>query len=101
MNNDETLKAIGDDLGISNLPKEAQEEIIVKLGEVALKNTVVAVLEKLPEENMAEFEKLSESHDQEKVRYFLTKYIPDFDQISKNEMKKVAEDFKRTKAGLS
>lgn len=101
MKDDETLKAIAVDLGISDLPPADQEEIIVKLGEVALKNTVLAVLENLPEENMAEFEKISESGDEEKTRYFLKKHIPNFDEISKQEVKKVADDFKRVKAGLS
>lgn len=101
MNDDQNLQPIIDALGINDLPKDVQEEILAKLGEVGLKNTMVAVLEKLPEENMAEFEKLGEGGDTNSMRYFLKKHIPDFDEISKQEMKKVVDDFKRVKAGLS
>lgn len=101
MNDDLNLKSIAKDLGIEELPKEGQEEIIAKLGEVGLKNTMMAVLEKLPEENMAEFEKLGESGDPVAMRDFLKQYIPDFDEISKVEVKKVVDDFKKVKAGLS
>ncbi len=101
MNDTIDLSSIVKDLGLSDVPVEMQQEIIVKLGETALKNSLVTVIDLLPEDLLSEFEKLTESADMEKTRYFLQKNIPDFDRIMKNEVKKVVDDFKRIKAGMS
>ena len=101
MKDDLDLSPIAKDLNISELSQDAQQEIIIKLGETSLKNAMVTVIDLLPESALSEFEELSNSGDQEKLHYFLKKNIPDFDRIMKNETAKVVADFKRVKAGLS
>ena len=101
MSEDDFIKLISKDLDIDDLPLDAQKDIVARLGETALKNTIVVVIDKLPEDVMAEFEKLSESSDLDKTRYFLKKHIPDFDNLANSEIKKVVDNFKRVKAGLS
>ena len=95
MDTNNSITLVAKDLGIENLPIDAQKEIVTTLGEVALKNALVEIIGKLPEELLPEFEKISGEGDVEKARYFLRKNIPQYDQLMKNEVKKVAEDFKR------
>jgi|GEM_PF-853912 len=92
---------LAEQLGIESLTGEEQVDIISKLGEVALKNATITLLEKLPEDTHAEFDALSKTSDPVTMQAFLKKYITDYDFVVKSETEKVIEDFKRIKSGLS
>ena len=94
--NNSTL--ITEELGIGQLPKNVQDEIVSKLGESALKNAMLEIISKLSEENLKEFETISKSEDIVKIRDFLQKNIPNFDTIVNEETKKIIADFKKIKA---
>lgn len=101
MNSNNTNSDLINELGIADISKDLQSEIITKLGENALKNAMLEVVDKLTEKNLEEFEEISKSGDMDKIRYFLQKNIPGFDSIVNDEVKKVIADFKRIKAGMS
>lgn len=48
MNNKELHNILIKELGIQNLPEEAQNEIVSKLGEIILKSITVTIFEQLP-----------------------------------------------------
>ncbi len=94
MNNNELRDILVAELGIGELPAEAQEEIVSKLGEIILKSVTVAIFEKLPQEARAEFETITASGDDERVQEFLAKNIPDMPALMEAEVKRVLLSFR-------
>jgi hypothetical protein len=101
MNEVEITNLVSKELGLEQLPEEMQQDILARLGEAALKNALLEVLDKLPTEAEGEFKKVSESGDVAKIQYFLKQQIPDYESIMKRSVIKVVEEFKRVKAGFS
>lgn len=79
------------ELGIDKLPSEKQQEVLAAMTEALLKRLVIRVLEKLPEGDRAEFEKISKSQDAEKMTEFLKNKTPNFEEIAVQEI----ADFKK------
>ncbi len=94
MDNKELRDILIAELGIGELPMEAQDEIVSKLGEIILKSVTVAIFEKLPAEARAEFEAISASGNNEKVQEFLTKNVPDMPALMEAEVKRVLLSFR-------
>ncbi len=94
MDNKELRDILIAELGIGELPLEAQNEIVSKLGEIILKSVTVAIFEKLPQEARAEFEAITDSGDNERVQEFLAKNIPDMPALMEAEVKRVLLSFK-------
>ncbi len=84
-------KSIIEELGLENLPKEKQEEILVKMTEVLLKKIYLETFEKLAEADREELAKMldTEGAEPEKVEMFLRGKIEDYDGF----VKKIVEDF--------
>jgi hypothetical protein len=91
-----------EELGLQNLPKEKQEEILVKMTEVLLKKIYLETFEKLAEPDREELAKMLDGEDAEpeKVESYLRTKIEDYDGF----VKKIVEDFttemKKTTGGL-
>jgi len=79
------------ELGIDQLEPSKQEEVLTAMTEAVLKRLTIRVLEKLPESDRADFEKISQSQDAEKMTNFLKDKIPDFEEIAAQEI----ADFKK------
>lgn len=94
MNNQEIHDILVKELGIENLPREAQTEIVSKLGEIILKSITVTVFEQLPPESRTEFEAIAQSGDNERIQEFLGRTIPDMPDLMEAEVKKVLLAFK-------
>ena len=77
MGNQELREILIKELGIGELPEEAQDEIVVKLGEVILKSLTVAIFEKLSAEARVEFEKIGAKGDHALIQEFLEENIPE------------------------
>ncbi len=88
------------DLEIEGLPTEAQDEILVKMGENFIRAVTLAVIEKLPENKREDFEEVGKTGDQNKVREFLSPYIPNFDQFMRDVVKQEIAEFKKAKASV-
>ncbi len=94
MDNKELRDILIAELGIGELPIEAQDEIVSKLGEIILKSVTVAIFEKLPAEARAEFDAITTSGDNDKVQEFLAKNIPDMPALMEAEVKRVLQSFR-------
>src|SRR3989344_7253168 len=94
MNDQEIRTTLIKELGIEELPAEAQDEIVSKLGEIILKSVTVAIFEKLSEEAREEFQVLTTSGEAERIREFLTKNVPDMEGLMAEELKKTLVAFR-------
>lgn len=94
MNNQAISDILIKELNINSLPKEAQDQIVSKLGEIILKSITVAIFEKLSPEGRAEFELITESADSERIQEFVTSNVPDLPELMESEVKRVLQAFK-------
>lgn len=84
-------KTLLDELGLSNLPQEKQEELVMKMTEVLLKRIFIETLEKLKEKDQEEYAKMiEEKASPDEVEKFLHEKISDYDQV----FEKIVTDFK-------
>ncbi len=91
---EELRKIILKDLALDSLSAEVQEKILTKLGENIIKRIALAVLENIPENARSEFDNLSQAANPEKMREFLKTWIPNFEELTQNTIKKTVEEFK-------
>ena len=84
-------QSIIEEMGLQNLPKEKQEDILVKMTEVLLKKIYLETFEKLGEADREELAKMldGEGAEPEKVEGYLRGKIEDYDGF----VKKIVEDF--------
>ncbi|MDD5152518.1 MAG: DUF5663 domain-containing protein [Candidatus Pacebacteria bacterium] len=83
------------ELGITELPKNVQDEIIVRLGEIVLKSATLTIFDKLSPADREEFEKISKAGNHKHVQEFLEHTVPDISTIMEEELKKTIESFKK------
>lgn len=87
----EIKKSLLDDLGLSNIPKEKQEQLVIKMTEVLLKRIFRETLEKLDEKNQEEYAELAKNNPTpEELEKFLSSRISDYDEM----INKIIENFK-------
>jgi hypothetical protein len=91
---DEMQNLIAQDLGITDLSNEEQQELVSQFGEVALKAATFAIIEKLAEAKRDEFTTLAQGGDPAALQAFLDTELPDHDAIAKAA---VAEEVRRFK----
>ncbi|MFA6027928.1 MAG: hypothetical protein WC752_03300 [Patescibacteria group bacterium] len=97
LNEEQIKQAILRDLNLQDAPQSVQEQTIVKITEMALKQLMIAVLEKLNESDAQELVRMQENGaSQEKLTAFVKSKIPDFDSMAQQTMQKFKEDFKKT-----
>lgn len=84
-------QSIIEELGLGNLPKEKQEEVLVKMTEVLLKKIYLETFEKLAEPDREELAKMLDVETEpDKVEAYLRTKIENYDEF----VKKIAESFK-------
>lgn len=84
-------KSLLDEMGLTDLPPEKQEELLVKMTEVVLKRIFVETVEKLsPDDQDAYAKMIEEKAGPEEAEKFLMEKIPDYDEM----VKKVVDDFR-------
>jgi len=91
---DDMMKTIAADLGVSDLSEAEQEEAITQFGVIALKASSIAIIEALPMDKRPEFIKLSEGADAAQIQAFLNREVPNSDEIAR---KAVADELRRFK----
>lgn len=82
------------ELGIANMPKNVQEEILSTVGESVMKSVMLAIILKLPPEAKEAFKKLSDAKDAEGVAKLLKTHIPNPDAFIEEEARKEVAAFK-------
>jgi hypothetical protein len=91
-----------EELGFQDLPKEKQEEILVKMTEVLLKKIYLETFEKLGEADREELAKMldTEEAEPEKVEAYLRTKIEDYDGFVKKIVEDFTQDMKKTTGDL-
>lgn len=84
-------KELLEELGLTSLPPDKQEEILIKMTEVLLKRIFVETMEKLSEADREAYEKMvDEKIDPEKIGEFLKEKVVNYDEM----VQKIIVDFK-------
>lgn len=84
-------KKIMDELGLSDLPADKQEQLLLKMTESLLKRIFVETMEKLEKEDQDIYGKMiDDKKSQEEIEKFLREKIENYDQM----LEKIADDFK-------
>lgn len=84
-------KALSDELGISNLPQDKQEDLIIKMTELLLKRIFIETMDKLDEKGRDEYEKLTEEEvAPRQLEEFLKSRIGDYEEM----VQKIIVNFK-------
>ena len=99
MKNQELRDILIKELGIGELPEEAQDEIVVKLGEVILKSLTIAICDKLSAEARVEFEKIGSKGDPALIQEFLEDNIPDMHTLMEEEVRRTLQNYAELEAG--
>ncbi|OIP65546.1 MAG: hypothetical protein COV32_02895 [Candidatus Yonathbacteria bacterium CG10_big_fil_rev_8_21_14_0_10_43_136] len=99
MKNQELRDILIKELSIGELPEEAQDEIVVKLGEVILKSLTIAIFDKLSSEARVEFEKIGAKNDTALIQEFLEENIPDMHTLMEEEVRRTLQNYAELEAG--
>ena len=84
-------KTLLEELGLSNLPQDKQDELLIKMTEVLLKRIFLETMEKLGDEGMKEYDKMvEEGATAEQLEEFFKSKITNYDTM----VQKVIEEFK-------
>ena len=80
-----------EELGLSNLPQEKQEQLAIRATEVLLKRIFLETMERLDDEGKGKYQELvTNQASPEELEKFLREKITDYDQL----LEKVVADFK-------
>jgi len=80
-----------EELGLTGLPQEKQDELMIKMTEVILKRIFVETMDKLTEADQEAYGKMVETEtNPEELEKFLAEKIPGYDEM----IKKIVDDFK-------
>ncbi|MFA5777816.1 MAG: DUF5663 domain-containing protein [Parcubacteria group bacterium] len=100
MDQDQIKKTLMEELGLSDLPQDKQEELVIKMTEVLLKRIFLETMEKLDDSGKGEYQKLVESGEAtpEQMEEFLKSKIANYDEL----VQKVVDEFKEEmKSGIN
>lgn len=89
-------KTLLDELGLSDLPQDKKEQLLIKMTEVVLKRIFLETMEKLDDEGREEYEKLIESGaTPEQVEEFLNAKIQNYDSLVQQVVEEFREEMKK------
>jgi hypothetical protein len=85
-------KTLLEELGLANLPKDKQDELLIKMTEVLLKQIFLETMDKLGDQGMKEYDKMvEEGATAEQLEEFFKSKIVNYDTM----VQKVIEEFKK------
>lgn len=90
-------KTLMEELGLSDLPQDKQEQLLIKMTEVLLKRIFLETMEKLDDQGKEEYQKMVESGTAtpEQMEEFLKSRVSDYEGL----VKKVVDEFKEEMKG--
>ena len=89
-------KTILDELGLSDLPEDKKDQLLIKMTEVVLKRIFLETMEKLSEKDQAAYEKLiDESASPEQLEKFLKEKISDYEGTVVRTIAQFKEEMKK------
>lgn len=90
-NQDEARNALMEELGLSELSKDKQDELLIKMTEAVLRRIFSESLEKLSDVDKEEYMKMIDAEEgPEKIEAFLKGKIANYDEM----VKRIIEEFK-------
>ena len=96
-NQDKTKEDIMQYLGLNNLSKEKQDEILAKIGEIILKKIFIETVDRLSVNDRETFEKmLKDGSDADSIEKFLNTKIENYDMIIGKIVDDLKEDIKNS-----
>jgi len=89
-------KSLLEELGLSTLPREKQEELVMKMTEVLLKKIFIETMEKLKEKDQEEYAKMiEEKASPEAIDNFLKEKISNYEQVFEKIVAEFKEEMKK------
>jgi hypothetical protein len=86
-------KSLVDALGLKELLPEEQEEILIDLGTLIFKGSLIRMIELMDDETKQTFDMLMEKDtDEEEILAFLTEKVPGADQAVAETVKELTDD---------
>lgn len=95
-NMDKMQENIIKEMGLEELPKDAQEEILIKMTESVLKKIAIETLERLSDEDRDEFEKLQETAAPAEIDAFLSSKIENYEELLQKTVAEYKEEIKES-----
>ena len=100
MDTQKIKQSIIEELGLGSLPEEKQTELLTAMTESVLKRITIKTLELLSEEDRAEFDKLRETDEPDKITEFLRTKISNYDAMVEGVVREFKEEMKGTMGEL-
>lgn len=88
MRNQEIRTILLKELNIEDLPEEAQDEIISKIGDTVLASVTSKIFERLSQGDRKKFDAISASGNDGLINEFLEMTVPDMHNLMEEEIKK-------------
>ena len=79
-------------LDVGALPEDEQEEVLAKLGELVLRDTLVRCLSTLGDKEREEFAELTKDGTPDDVAEYLIKHVPDADKHVEEAFAELTDD---------
>lgn len=92
---DEYFKRVVMQLGLTKHPAHEQEAAVALLGENIITRATLELAQKLNEDELGEFEKLTGNNNAEAVMQFLSTHVPDFDALMARVSREEIEETRR------
>lgn len=90
-NQNQIQSSLLDELGLTDLPQDKQEQLLIKMTEVVLKRILVETMDKLNQADQDAYGQLIDKEaDPKEIEQFLREKIENYDQL----LEKVVDDFK-------
>ncbi len=96
--NDEIQKNLIDELGLSDLPEDKKDELLMKMTEAVLQRIFLETMEKLTDRDQDEYTKMIEGNGApEELEKFLQERISDYEVLVSKIVTDFVEEMKATK----
>jgi len=97
MDQNKMQKTLMEELGLSDLPQDKQEQLLIKMTEVLLKRIFLETMEKLDDQGKEEYQKMVESGTAtpEQMEEFLKSRVNDYEGLVKKVVDEFKEEMKR------
>jgi hypothetical protein len=93
---DQAVAGLIRDLGLDRLPRERQDDLLEKMGEILVKRVFIETMEALGEAGMEEYEKLMDSGpDQGEVERFFAGRIPGYEEMVAGIVERFKEEMRQ------
>ena len=84
---------IVDALNIGHLTEAEQNEIVESLGTVLFKRVLIALLDRLPEEDAKRYMEFTQAEQHESAQAIVAKHIPNYGDIVNEELTKGIQEY--------